>query len=406
MSFNQNSFIADLGVVREDAPLIINRHASLRKLTLILPATLQDATSDVMKKKILPVIRKAPYLSQVILGLDQCPTRELFEKVRRQFSPIPNTTILWNDAPEMKRLKKELLRKGYNIIPGKGLNVWLMLNYWYATTQTTNVIMHDCDIITYDERFLTSLALPIVDPTMDYDFVKLYYERITPTPEGEKLAGRVVRLLLIPLLDALRTVYGYDLRVARNYLDYLGMYKYALSGEFGMSRRLAARFPIHPDWALEIGTLSFLFNNAFRTCQVDVGRYDHKHSSLSPDDKRKGLHKMAIDITKAIFRKLYNFGVLGIMNEDRFRVLLDYYKRNAERLISIYRDRSTATGLVYSSVEEAAAVTTFGKSIREAYEEFRKKPMAIKPLPSPHDTDSRVQQQLVRIAYKYNHKPY
>ena len=58
------------------------------------------------------------------------------------------------------------------------------------------------------------------------------------------------------------------------------------------------------DWGLEIGVLSEVYRSYTprRICQVDLAdAYDHKHQDLSPDDPEAGLHKMAIDISKAFY---------------------------------------------------------------------------------------------------------
>ncbi|MDZ7774539.1 MAG: hypothetical protein U5L09_02460 [Bacteroidales bacterium] len=52
-------------------------------------------------------------------------------------------------------------------------------------------------------------------------------------------------------------------------------------------------------------------NSTNRICQVEVAdRYDHKHQPLSPDDASKGLSRMSMDITRAIYLKLSQNGIV------------------------------------------------------------------------------------------------
>ena len=69
---------------------------------------------------------------------------------------------------------------------------------------------------------LGRLVLPALEPTVDFDFVKAYYARVS-----DRLHGRVTRLLLTPLLAAFTRLIGKD-----PYIGYLASFRYALSGEF------------------------------------------------------------------------------------------------------------------------------------------------------------------------------
>jgi hypothetical protein len=72
--------------------------------------------------------------------------------------------------------------------------------------------IHDCDILTYDREMLARLVYPVSHPTFSYQLSKGFYPRVG---EG-KLNGRVTRLLVSPLLIALKKVIG-----DRDYIEYL-----------------------------------------------------------------------------------------------------------------------------------------------------------------------------------------
>ena len=63
--------------------------------------------------------------------------------------------------------------------------------------------------------------------------------------------GRVVRLLVAPLLQALKKVIG-----DHEYLSYLQSFRYPLAGEFAMRTSVLSDIRIPSDWGLEIGVLS------------------------------------------------------------------------------------------------------------------------------------------------------
>ena len=124
----------------------------------------------------------------------------------------------------------------------------------------------------------------------------------------QKINGRVCRLLVTPLLRALKKVIG-----PMDYLDYLDSFRYPLSGEFATRMDTLKEIRIPSDWGLEIGVLSEMYRNQSQRhiCQVDIAdAYDHKHQVLSPDDVNEGLSKMSIDISKSIFRKLATEGIV------------------------------------------------------------------------------------------------
>ena len=66
-------------------------------------------------------------------------------------------------------------------------------------------MLHDCDIVDYDRLLLTRLCLPMVHPSLDFDFCKAFYARVT-----DRMHGRVVRLMVAPLLKSLVSVVGPD----------------------------------------------------------------------------------------------------------------------------------------------------------------------------------------------------
>ena len=113
---------------------------------------------------------------------------------------------------------------------GKGRACWLAIGYLLAEERVEYIAFQDADVVNFKREMLARLVLPTLDPTVDFDFVKGYYARVS-----DRLHGRVTRLLLTPLLAAFTRLIGDD-----PYIRYLSSFRYALSGEFAMKSDLAA----------------------------------------------------------------------------------------------------------------------------------------------------------------------
>ena len=175
-----------------------------RKMELILPCLYSELNGDALPK-IVSEIAKTNYLHHIIIGLDQANEKQarkawtFFEKLETPF------TILWNDGPNLKKLDKELQEKA--LAPnekGKGRNVWYCIGMSIARNSARSVALHDCDIKTYDRRMLAKLFYPVVNPLFNFEFCKGFYPRVA----DNKMNGRVARLLVFPLLNALEKTIG------------------------------------------------------------------------------------------------------------------------------------------------------------------------------------------------------
>ena len=209
--------------------------------------------------------------------------------------------------------------------PGKGRACWLAIGQVLAEERAAYIAFQDADVVNFSRAMLARLVLPAVEPTVDFDFVKAYYARVS-----DRLHGRVTRLLLTPLLAAFTRLIGQD-----PYIRYLSSFRYALSGEFAIKSDLAERMRLPCDWGLEIVTLfeALRHRAAGRICQVEIAeRYDHKHQALSADDPSRGLNRMARDVVKHLLRTLAAAGVNlapGVLMS-----LLAAYQREAEDAVA------------------------------------------------------------------------
>lgn len=343
-------------------------------MALVLPSLYSELEGPALHN-IVEKIKNIPYLTEIIIGLDRAD-EEQYRKAKQFFSRLPQRhRVLWNDGPRLREVD-ELLRK-HGLSPtelGKGRNVWYMFGYFLASNRCTALALHDCDILTYERDMVAKLFYPLVHPTFTFKFAKGYYYRASDT----RLNGRVTRLLVTPLIRALKMVIGDN-----EYLNYIDSFRYPLAGEFAMVWDLVHSIRIPSDWGLEIGVLSEarrLFSNQ-RICQVDIAdSYDHKHQDLSENDPNRGLAKMSNDIAKAFFRKLAING--ETFSTGRFRTIKAAYYRLALDYIEQYHADAVFNGLTVDRHQEERAIELFSQSIMRAGEQFLANPMEQPHLPS------------------------
>ena len=369
--FYQNGIITTLHNLTErhlaDLESDLLRFSQQRPMGLLLPSLYSELEGEALPK-IVANLKTVPYLSEIVIGLDSADQAQYINALKF-FGGLPqHHRVLWNDGPRLKALDAEL--KALNLAPkemGKGRNVWYCMGYILASGKVESIALHDCDIVTYSSELLARLIYPVANPLFNYEFCKGYYARIN----NGKLKGRVNRLLVTPLIRALKKVLGEN-----DYLNYMDSYRYALAGEFSFRRDVLNDIRIPSDWGLEIGVLSEMHRNYAhnRLCQVDIARiYDHKHQDLSLDDQQEGLSKMSVDICKALFRKLATQG--EIFTPEKFRSIKATYYRMALDFVETYRNDAIMNGLAVDIHEDEVAVEMFARNIMEAGGLFLNQPM-------------------------------
>ena len=358
----------------EDMEAELTSFGQRRPIGLVLPSLYSELSGPALEN-IVSELAKVPYLEQIVIGLDRANADE-YAHAKDYFSRLPqNHVVLWHDGPRLTALDAELAEMGLAPPePGKGRNVWYCFGYMLANRKVDVIGLHDCDIVTYERTMLARLLYPVVNPVFPYVFSKGYYPRIN----GDKLGGRVTRLLITPLLAALRKVCGDN-----SYLRFLDSFRYPLAGEFAMRSHVVADIRIPSDWGLEIGVLSEVRRNYSNRviAQVDIAdQYDHKHQEVSADDAGKGLSRMSVDISKAIFRKLATDG--EIFSAEKFRTIKATYFREALDRIDSYYNDALMNGLTLDRHSEEAAVELFAQNIMLAGETYLSNPMETPFLPS------------------------
>ncbi|MEL7500207.1 MAG: glycosyl transferase [Planctomycetota bacterium] len=369
------STIHDLGTIEpEQLESLLSKYTESFKIGLILPVTASDMRAEPFKQ-IVEKLKGAKFIDQTVVVLGVAPSEADFQETHATVRALGDSVqVLWTDGPRMTALYQELIDAGLNLsIPGKGRSVWTAYGYLMADPSLKAYALHDCDIRNYERQMLARLCLPLAHPGLDFEFCKAFYARTT-----DRMHGRVVRLLVQPLLRALIATLGHD-----RFLMYLDSFRYPLSGEFAVTSNLARSNRIPSDWGLEVGTLAEVFRNTSvkRVCQVDICRqYEHKHQPLSLEDPDKGLMKMSRDILTSLFRNLASMGT--VMQPGHFVTLRSAFLRAAQDCVRQYHADAIVNGLTYDRHQEEGAIEGFAKQIIVAGELYQQDPSGGASIPN------------------------
>lgn len=353
-------------------------YSASRPIALVLPCLHSELKGPALKG-IVEELHRVPYLRQLVVSLSGRADRGQYEEIRSVFADVPlldgaEPTIVWADGSRVRELLVKLGAEGLDPgEDGKGRATWLAYGYVLSRSLSRVIAIHDCDIRDYSRELLARLVYPTANPNMNYEFAKGYYGRVT-----DRLHGRVTRLFMTPLLQALKSVLG-----PIPLLDYLSSFRYPLSGECSMTSDLVRANRIPADWGLEIGVLAEVYRNCSlkRVAQVElVANYDHKHRELSADNATAGLHRMVVDIAASLIRNLASYGVefdAGFLN-----TLLAAYVRTAQDTIARYSDDAKLNGLLFDRHAEEVAVETFSRALRAAGLDFVRDPLGAPQIPN------------------------
>lgn len=353
----------------------LEKYSQKRPIALILPSLYSELKGKALKG-IVNELKKVKYINEIVVSLGQC-SRDDFNHAKEFFSVLPQPTkLIWIDGERIQNFYKTVESADLYIgKSGKGKAAWTAYGYIIADKRFKVIALHDCDILTYNREMLARLCFPVASPHLRYEFCKGFYSRIG---EGDRMYGRVTRLLVTPLIKSLIKVLG-----CLPLLEFFASFKYPLAGEFSMDVDIARINKIPADWSLEVGVLSEVYRNCSlrRVCQVDItDNYEHKHQLLSQDDSTQGLLRMCIEISKSIFRTLAAEGV--IFSDGLFKTLIAAYVKTAQDMLKQYEDDSVMNGLFFDRHGESLAVEAFTGGIKTASKIIMDDPLGEPRIPS------------------------
>jgi glucosyl-3-phosphoglycerate synthase len=359
----------DLGEL--EAELVeATRHRPISLVLPYIPVELQGPGLP----KIVQELQHVQYLKNIIVTVGRANAEE-FNQAKQFFSALPQRPkLIWCTGPRIEDIYQLFEENGINVgEDGKGRSAWVAYGYILALENSQVIVLHDCDIVSYNRDLLARLSYPVAHPNIGFSFCKGYYSRVT-----EEMHGRVTRIFVTPLIRALKETLG-----PNQFLDYLDSFRYILAGEFSMDVDLAHLIRIPGDWGLEVGVLAEIHRNCAlrRICQVDLSdNYEHKHQPLTLGDPNKGLLKMGTDIAKSIFRTMASMGYT--LTNEFFVTLRASYLRIAQDLIARYECDSEINGLNYDRHREDSSAEAFVQCIVSAGQQFLETPFEVPHIPN------------------------
>jgi glucosyl-3-phosphoglycerate synthase len=351
----------------------LEKTAAVRPVALVLPCLYSELETPAMPR-IAEELKEVRYVREIVVAVGRA-NEDQFAKAREFFSHLPQRTmLLWIDGSRTQGLLREMEERGLAIGPdGKGRSCWLAYGYVLARAECDVIALHDCDILSYRRDLLARLVYPVANPKLGFEFCKGYYSRVT-----DRFHGRATRLLVTPLIRALEKMLG-----EQPFLTFVDGFRYPLAGEFAMIADLARINRIPGDWGLEVGVLAEVYRNVSwrRVCQSDLSdAYEHKHQALSAEDPKKGLMRMAVDITKSLIRTLAEEGVP--ISDAFLKSLPVTYLRTAREMMGRYQSDAYINSLIFDQHQEGQAVEAFAQAVRLASDEYLADPVGMPLIPT------------------------
>ena len=353
-----------------------SRHS---RISLLLPSLYSEIKNPSVLDRILDEIQKVRYIHSIVVALGGAPEEEKFKEAKEYFgrlrTPERELKVVWVDGPRIQSIFQELQERQIPTgVQGKGQSAWITLGYLFARAESDVIALHDCDIVTYDRILLGRLIEPTANPNNDFEFCKGYYIRISPTERAMK--GRVTRLFVTPFVDSMmKIMHDRGVYELEHFFSYHRNFNYPLAGEFSFVARLGRGVNIAYDWGLEVSTLSEVYQRVIprKIAQIDlIPNYEHKHQVLSPDDAKKGLHRMVVDIAKFYLNYMRSHGVP--LDDAFVDMMSQTYYHNALVFIKSYSDDAEVNDLVYDRYQEELTTRYFRDFIWTAWEQCKDQP--------------------------------
>ena len=358
MDFDQGKF-AKIHDFCMDFDSMSNRLNNLSKKYpsgLIIPIIDSDLKSPVLTK-IINELNECTYLKKVFIALSAKDQRSYKETLRICNGFEIPCDVIWCNKPEVTTVLEELKKKDLDVteLCGKGKDLWLAMGI--ASLELYAFVLHDADIAHYSRMLPTKMLYPVIEPNLDFFFAKGFYARVNM--ETRQMYGRIYRLFINPLLEALQQKYPNRSR----FLEYLQTFSYTLSGEIAIYSDLAVHLRIPSDWGFEIGLLAELFRNASyrRICEVDLGFYEHKHKDVLTN----GLLMTAEESFITLLRTLTETEGIEV-TEPFLQSLQVMYRRTAQDRIQQYYADAVCNNLRFDRHQEETWVESLASIIISA----------------------------------------
>ena len=242
------------------------------------------------------------------------------------------------EAAEKNTLLQTQLGLENEPLQGKGFALWLGFAYVCRRYQQQAIIATlDADIKNFTPAFLLKLIYPLLH--FNAHFNKSYYVRY----EDGKLNGRLTRLLVFPLLQAMqRQADPSDL------YSFLSEFRYPLSGDVAITSRLISQLPLMQGWSYDLALL----------VEIHTKKTEHTHFQTEITDNYQHIHRDAestgADGLLVVATEICDY-LLHMHPFDRLTLTHDYL-RCASQFIDKYEHLALFNSFTFSRVEEEKLV--------------------------------------------------
>ena len=331
---------------------------------VIIPIIEADLKGQVLVN-IVNELNECDYLKKVYIAL-ATKNPQIYQEAMHVFDAfeVPHE-VIWCNNPKIDGVLEELKRKGLDVTDfnGKGRDVWMAMGI--ASLDLHAFVVHDADILNYTRMLPTKMLYPVIEPRLDFFFSKGYYARINF--EKRRMYGRITRLFMSPILQAMEEKLGYNSKFVR----YLQTFSYPMSGEIAIYSDLAMRLRIPCDWGFEVGLLAELYRRASYEyiCEVDLGFYDHKHKEVIGNE----LVKTAQDSLITLLRTLTEIDGIEV-SEPFLQSLQIMYRKMAQDKIRQYHADAMCNNLYYDRHQEESSVDCLSQAIMAAGKKYLENP--------------------------------
>ena len=356
--------LADSDLATREAELA--SWSQTKPIALLLPALYAEFQKPALEG-MLRQIAGVPYVSEVILTVNRATAAQIKTakaNIAKWLGDKP-FSLLWNDGPEFQAVQRELAAQGMPPYKaGKGTNIWMGVAYLLARREHRIVACHDTDILSYERGLLWRLCYPVAHPDMPYRFAKGYYGRV-----GDRLYGRVTRLLVLPLIHAFMEVQG-----RTPLLEHLEGFRYPLSGEFCADLESLGQFGMPRGWGLEMCLLCEVFKHLSTSeiCQVDLGfNFQHRHRDVSNAPSSDALVTGLVASATEVASTLAAHVVAGETAEENVKLLnsvVSRYRQIALEWVPRYQHDALLNGLTYDLADEQNAIQVFTSALADAFQ--------------------------------------
>lgn len=308
-------------------------------IVVIIPCQVRHLENNLIFN-VLNQLKLISYLSEIVVVVNGSPSPAI--ELAQSLKMVDNRISVLLESEGSSDDLNQCFAIGSHKPAGKGFALWLGFAYVFQKYRIKAIIATiDADIQNFTPAFLLKLLYPLVE--FGADINKGYYVRYS----NDKLDGRLTRLLVFPLLKAMRKQIN-----TSELIDYLIEFRYPLSGEVAINSRLLSKLNLRQAWSYDLSLLvqvqqNLLDSPVFQTEITD--NYQHQHRQLSGKNDSNSLSEVAQDIINYLLT-FYKFDI---------EVLTHDYLSIASELIDKYMKLAAFNGLNFCLAEEKELVQQF-----------------------------------------------